>query len=195
MSTNQIYNPLPLIMISDALFHSITTLWLRKSSKKNLFLFFFSCKRCSTRFGVGNVGPPRNYYMQLGDNFSSQAITFLLLMGLSQISIAHILFQYGRDKILSSFSGLTPDMRNQLIIDVIIPILRFSQSESPNRSESCQSLNIHVTRFLSQKLGLESKLHTFCFKAGLPFALLQNVDEAKTLQMGILCILKISRHR
>ena len=41
-------------------------------------------------------------------------------------------------------------MRYQMIIDVIIPILRFSQSESPNRSESCQSLNIQVTHFLFQ---------------------------------------------
>ena len=67
-------------------FHSITTLWHYGWGKcSNLFCFFFSCKRCSTRFGVGIIGPPRNYYMQLGDNFfplviisCSKAITFFL---------------------------------------------------------------------------------------------------------------------
>ena len=54
-------------------FHSITTLWHYGWGKVRIFFvfcFFFSCKRCSTRFGVGIIGPPRNYYMQLGNNFS-----------------------------------------------------------------------------------------------------------------------------
>ena len=53
-------------MIIDASFKA-SQLMAREKFK---YLFFFLVKD-ALRGLVGIIGPPRNYYMQLGDNFSS----------------------------------------------------------------------------------------------------------------------------